>query len=117
MNETQTPPLDHSELEQASLGDEAFERELLAEFLASSGGMLSSIAGAVASRDAQQVHRAAHSLKGCCWTVGARALGAECEKLELEARGGGLAGAEDSVVRIQELYQQVDAYVRRRWSL
>jgi HPt (histidine-containing phosphotransfer) domain-containing protein len=117
MNETQRPPLDHSELEQASLGDEAFERELLSEFLASSDGMLSSIVGAVQSRDAQQVHRAAHSLKGCCWTVGARELGAECEKLELQARGGALDGAEDSVTRIHELYQQVDEYVRRRWSL
>ncbi len=117
MNETQKPPLDHADLEQASLGDEAFERELLAEFLASSDGMLSSIVSAVEARDAQQLHRAAHSMKGCCWTVGARDLGTECEKLELEARGGGLAGAEDSVVRIQELYRQVDAYVRRRWSL
>jgi len=117
MNEMQMPPLDHDELEQASLGDEAFERELLSEFLSSSGGMLSSIVGAVESRDPQQVHRAAHSLKGCCWTVGARALGAECEQLELKARGGVLEGAEDSVTRIQELYQQVDEYVRRRWSL
>jgi HPt (histidine-containing phosphotransfer) domain-containing protein len=117
MQDTQTPPLEHSDLEQASLGDEAFERELLSEFLASSNGMVSSIAGAVESRDPQKVYHAAHNLKGCSWTVGARALGAECEKLELEARGGGLAGAEDSVTRIQELYRQVDEYVRRRWSL
>lgn len=112
-----TPPVERSDLEQSSLGDTEFERELLAEFLSSSGTMLSSLAGAVASSDATQVMKAAHSLKGCSWTVGARALGAECELLEQEAKGGSIDLATQRLDRIQGLLRQVDAYVRENWSL
>jgi len=110
-------PLDHADLERSCLGDVSFEKELLAEFLDSSGGMLAALSGAVAASDPTQVHLAAHSLKGCCWTIGARAMGAECEKLEFEARAGGLQGADGMVARIHELAAQLDAYVRRHWGL
>jgi HPt (histidine-containing phosphotransfer) domain-containing protein len=118
MSETQDmPPVERADLEQSSLGDTEFERELLSEFLASSSTMLSSLAGAVASSDPTQVMQAAHSLKGCSWTVGARALGAECEQLEHEAKGGSVQLAEERLERIQGLLRQVDAYVRQNWSL
>ena len=111
------PPVERADLEQSSLGDTEFERELLSEFLASSSTMLTSLQGAVASSDPSEVMRAAHSLKGCSWTVGARALGAECEQLEHEARGGSVEQAEQRLDRIQGLLQQVDAYVREHWAL
>jgi HPt (histidine-containing phosphotransfer) domain-containing protein len=111
------PPVERADLEQSSLGDIEFERELLAEFLASSDGMLSSLAGAVAASDPTQVMKAAHSLKGCSWTVGARALGAECEHLEQEAKDGSVDLATQRLERIQSLLRQVDAYVRQHWSL
>jgi HPt (histidine-containing phosphotransfer) domain-containing protein len=111
------PPVERADLEQSSLGDSDFERELLAEFLASSTTMLNSLEGAVASSDAVQVMKAAHSLKGCSWTVGARMLGAECEQLEHEAKSGHVEQAEQRLNRIQALLQQVDAYVRENWSL
>jgi HPt (histidine-containing phosphotransfer) domain-containing protein len=116
MNESQ-PPLDRAELEQSSLGDVEFERELLSEFLASSDDMLASLAGAVEESDVERVHRAAHSLKGCCWTVGARKLGSECEQLEHQARGGTIEGAEERLGRIRAMLREVDEYVRRTWSL
>ncbi len=112
-----TPPVERADLEQSSLGDTEFERELLSEFLASSSNMLNSLEGAVASSDAVQVMKAAHSLKGCSWTVGARMLGAECEQLKHEAKGGSIEQAEQRLTRIQGLLRQVDAYVREHWSL
>jgi HPt (histidine-containing phosphotransfer) domain-containing protein len=118
MSETQDmAPVERADLEQSSLGDTEFERELLSEFLSSSSTMLSSLAGAVASSDPTQVMQAAHSLKGCSWTVGARALGAECEQLEHEAKDGSVELAEERLERIQRLLRQVDAYVRENWSL
>lgn len=111
------PPVDRADLEQSSLGDTEFERELLSEFLSSSSTMLSSLAGAVATSDPSGVMKAAHSLKGCSWTVGARALGAECEQLEQEAKGGSIEQAEQRLNRIQGLLRQVDAYVRENWAL
>lgn len=111
------PPVERADLEQSSLGDTEFERELLTEFLTSSNDMLTSLAGAVASSDAVQVMKAAHSLKGCSWTVGARILGAECDQLEQEAKSGSIEQARQRLDRIQNLLQQVDAYVRENWSL
>jgi hypothetical protein len=107
MNESQ-PPLDRAELEQSSLGDVEFERELLSEFLASSDDMLASLAGAVEESDVERVH---------CWTVGARKLGSECEQLEHQARGGTIEGAEERLGRIRAMLREVDEYVRRTWSL
>lgn len=118
MSESQdTPPVERAALEQSSLGDTEFERELLSEFLSSSCTMLRSLEGAVASSDARQVMKAAHSLKGCSWTVGARALGAECEELEQEAKVGSVEQAALRLDRIRGLLGQVDAYVREHWAL
>jgi len=118
MSHTQElPPVERADLEQSSLGDTDFERELLSEFLSSSSTMLASLAGAVASSDPGSIMKAAHSLKGCSWTVGARALGAECEQLEHEAKGGSIDQAEQRLNRIQGLLRQVDAYVRENWAL
>jgi histidine phosphotransfer protein HptB len=111
------PPVERADLEQSSLGDTEFERELLSEFLTSSQDMLTSLQGAVASSDAVLVMKAAHSLKGCSWTVGARTLGAECEQLEQEAKGGCVEQAAQRLDRIRGLLRQVDAYVRENWSL
>src|SRR4051794_15670857 len=94
MTEEPPIPLDRAELERSSCGDQEFEKELLAEFLGGTSGTLAALAEAVAARDLHQVRHAAHSLKGGCWTVGARAMGAACEELELDARAGVLDRAE-----------------------
>lgn len=117
MTEAPSPPLDHAELERASLGDREFERELLAEFLGGSTGALAKLAAALDARDVPALQHAAHSLKGGCWTVGARVMGTSCEQLELDARAGVLDRAEALLARIREEYAQLDAYVRRHWGL
>jgi HPt (histidine-containing phosphotransfer) domain-containing protein len=117
MTEAPRDPLDHAELERSSLGDHDFERELLAEFLGGSRGTLAKLAEALDAHDVPAVRHAAHSLKGGCWTVGARAMGTSCEELELDARAGVLDRAEALLARIREEYAQLDAYVRRHWGL
>jgi HPt (histidine-containing phosphotransfer) domain-containing protein len=110
-------PLDRAELERSSFGDQEFEKELLAEFLGGSSGTLAALAAAVAARNAHDVRHAAHSLKGGCWTVGARVMGASCEELELDARAGVLDRAEALAERIREQFARLDAYVRQHWGL
>src|SRR5437899_8049691 len=102
MTEQAAIPLDRSELERSSLGDQEFERELLAEFLSGSRGTLEKLSAAVAARDPHQVRHAAHSLKGGCWTVGARVMGTSCEALEVEARAGVLDHAETLLATIHD---------------
>jgi len=110
-------PLERSDLEQATLGDPDFERELLGEFLDGSPRFLASLKGALAARDLPALHRAAHSLKGCSWTIGARPLGRACERLEAEARDGALDRAQAQLERIRDRLAEVERYVRRTWSL
>lgn len=117
MTEEAPSPIDRSELERSSLGDHDFEKELLAEFLAGSRGTLAKLSAALAACDADAVRHAAHSLKGGCWAVGARAMGSSCEALESDARKGVLERAAQLGVRIDEQFAQLDAYVRRQWGL
>jgi HPt (histidine-containing phosphotransfer) domain-containing protein len=117
MTDEAATPLDRSDLERASLGDPEFEKELLAEFLGGSHGMFATLSAALAARDVPTVRNAAHSLKGGCWTVGARAMGALCEELEFDARAGALDRAEALVARIDEHLARLDAYVRQHWAL
>jgi HPt (histidine-containing phosphotransfer) domain-containing protein len=118
MGEEQTAaPLDRSDLEQVSLGDVDFEREILHEFLTGSAALLATLSAAVAARDGEQLRRAAHSLKGSCWTVGAKPLGTACERLELDARAGKLDAATHLLGEIGEQLARLEAYVRRHWTL
>jgi len=110
-------PLDRSELEQVSLGDVEFEREILNEFLTGSAALVAALADAVAARDGDEMRRAAHSLKGSCWTVGAKPLGTACERLELDARAGKLDAAAHLLGQIGERLAHLEAYVRRNWAL
>jgi HPt (histidine-containing phosphotransfer) domain-containing protein len=118
MEESQTAaPLDRSDLEQVSLGDAEFEREILHDFLTGSAELVASLADAVASGDGEQMRRAAHSLKGSCWTVGAKPLGSACERLELDASAGRLDAAAHLLSEIGEHLARLEAYVRRHWTL
>lgn len=118
MNEEEVSvPLERADLEQASLGDAEFEKELLVEFLDGSGSLLASLRAALETSDVQQIRRAAHSLKGCCWTIGARPMGRVCERLELDVRDGKLDEAEALIDRIREHLSQVEHYVRQHWAL
>ena len=117
MTDEAPAPIDRSELERSSLGDRDFERELLAEFLDGSRSMLTKLSAALAARDVEAVRHAAHSLKGGCWTVGARVMGRSCEELELDARAGVLDRAAALCARIDEQFAQLDAYIRQQWGL
>ncbi|MHB8861480.1 MAG: response regulator [Pirellulaceae bacterium] len=83
------PPTDSSPdfnrakaLEQAD-GDEKLLKELLAAFLSEYPPLMTQIRDAVAQRNALQLKRAAHALKGAAATVGADAVADAAERLEI----------------------------------
>ncbi len=110
-------PLDRADLAQVSFGDAEFEREILHEFLAGSARLLASLGEAVAARDREQMRQVAHSLKGSCWTVGAKPLGSACERLERDAAAGELDAAARLLGEIRDRLAHLEAYVRRHWTL
>ncbi|NOT54236.1 MAG: response regulator [Deltaproteobacteria bacterium] len=57
--------------------------------------------------NADEVHRAAHSLKSSSATLGARSLAALCEELETKGRTAQLANAGPMLARIEAVHAQV----------
>ncbi len=70
---------------------------------------------ALDSGRAEAVWPIAHSMKGACRNIGAMAMGEECETLESSAMHGDLAGARESIERIEELFERsLEAMKRER---
>jgi len=101
--------LDHEAIEQlrARVDDNAFVVELVDTFLREAPALLETLRGALESAEAQQLRRAAHTLKSNGRVFGATKLAELCQELEAIARTGTLAGAVELVTRIDEEYTRV----------
>jgi CheY-like chemotaxis protein/HPt (histidine-containing phosphotransfer) domain-containing protein len=86
-------------------GDPSLMRELIDAFLQNAPGLVGELAG----DDAEEVRRAAHTLKSNGRTFGATDLADLCQKLEEQARGGELDGAGELVRQIEEKYERAAA--------
>jgi PAS domain S-box-containing protein len=101
--------LDPESLEQlrALGGDRAFVVELLDAFLRDAPALLQTLRGALHDTDAQELRRAAHTLKANGQVLGAARLAALCQELEAAARARSLADAPQLVAQIDEEYVRV----------
>jgi PAS domain S-box-containing protein len=101
--------LDLEALEQlhARAGDRDFVIELVDTFLREGPALVETLRGALQDADAQQLRRAAHTLKSNARVFGARALAALCQEVEAMARVGVLAGAAELAARIDDEYARV----------
>jgi HPt (histidine-containing phosphotransfer) domain-containing protein len=85
------------------IGGDAFFADLVATFLADAPPLLAALRGS----DAEEVRRAAHTLKSNGATFGATRFSELCRELEGQARGGDLTGAPDLAARIEAEYTVV----------
>jgi CheY-like chemotaxis protein len=101
--------LDTEALEQlrARAGDRAFMVELVETFLRDAPALLETLRSALQDAEAQQLRRAAHTLKSNGRVFGATRLAAFCQELETIARAGSFVGAAELVARIDEEYARV----------
>jgi HPt (histidine-containing phosphotransfer) domain-containing protein len=84
-------------------GDVSLMRELIDAFLQNAPGLVGELAG----DQAEEVRRAAHTLKSNARTFGATELADLCQKLEERARAGELDGAAELARQIEEKYERV----------
>jgi PAS domain S-box-containing protein len=103
--------IDRATLEQleASVGDAAFVGELIDTFLADAPALLATLRRSQEQEDADAVRRAAHTLKSNGRLFGAIALAGACEQLEHAAKTGAVAGTEELVTEVEELFPHVKA--------
>ena len=65
------------------------------------------------SGNIEEMHRAAHSLKGSAGNIGARRLYDVCSRLDAIGKAGDLAGAATLVVAMGEEFGKVESEIRR----
>jgi HPt (histidine-containing phosphotransfer) domain-containing protein len=98
---------------QADLGgDPAIVVELIDLFLENTLTLLAQIDRALAEGDAEEVQRAAHTLKSTSGSVGARPLAARCADLERLAQSQALEEGAEQVRQIEIAYAQVECALR-----
>ncbi|HUI99631.1 MAG TPA: ATP-binding protein [Usitatibacter sp.] len=81
------PVLEAEALSQVSSGDPVVEREILREFRRHHIAEEAAFRAAVASRDLEEVQRAAHRIRGASSSIGANRLAAACGRIESATRG------------------------------
>jgi CheY-like chemotaxis protein len=102
--------LDPAALEQLrTLGDAAFLSELIGTFLADAPALVETLGRSLAAGNAEELRRAAHTLKSNGRTFGATSLAETCQELETAARAGALEGAARLVGRVEARFEKARA--------
>jgi CheY-like chemotaxis protein/HPt (histidine-containing phosphotransfer) domain-containing protein len=102
------------------LGSDDFLSEVIDAFLDDSPALLATLRYSLNDEDADELRRAAHTLKSNGSTFGAKDFSELCRELEERAKTGQLAGASELVNRIEQAYQPLQkalaAYGSKRVS-
>ena len=88
--------------------DPAFLAELIDTYLTDSVGLLATMDQAVSGANADQLRRAAHSLKSNSASFGAHGLTGLCQELEHQARDGRLEGAAPLLAQVRLAFADVE---------
>jgi HPt (histidine-containing phosphotransfer) domain-containing protein len=99
--ESPEPVFDRNAVMDRVEGDIKLLHEILGLFFDEIPGLMSEIQEPVARGDAQALERAAHTLKGCVGTFGAKRAYDLALALETMGRGGNLAGAQDTYAKLE----------------
>ena len=87
-------------------GDDSIFREILDEYLSSSGELVARLDTAVSHMDAAQVGHCAHALKSSSAALGASKFAAHCRRLEERARTDNMSGALEEWLEAQAVYRK-----------
>ena len=88
-------------------GDPAFLTELIDTYFEDSASLLPAMRQALAVGSAEQLRRAAHSLKSNSASFGAQELAWLCRELEEQGRAGALGGAAERLAQVEAEYERV----------
>jgi signal transduction histidine kinase/CheY-like chemotaxis protein/HPt (histidine-containing phosphotransfer) domain-containing protein len=90
------------------LGGDDFLAEVIDTFLADAPTLVTALRRSLDEEDADELRRAAHTLKSNGSTLGAADFSELCRELEQRAKTGQLADASELVDRIEEMYQPLE---------
>ncbi len=104
--EPATVPVDFAQLDESTLGDAQFGRELTALFVQQTQEQLSQMQALLAAGDAEALGALTHRLKGSATALGAERLRAEAAQLEQEAAHGELGVARGRLIGVQAAFEE-----------
>ncbi|MDE3133391.1 MAG: GAF domain-containing protein [Acidobacteriota bacterium] len=90
------------------IGGSEFLAEVVSLFLADAPGLVTSLRSSLELRDAEELRRAAHTLKSNGSTLGAAAFAELCRQAEQQAKEGRLEGVSQLVDGIEREYRALD---------
>jgi PAS domain S-box-containing protein len=93
-------------------GDDAFVAELIEQFVTDSPALVAAARKGLKAGDAEEVRRAAHTLKSNAATFGANELADRSRSLEMAARAGELDDGQASLDAVAEELERVHAALR-----
>lgn len=101
------------------VGDDLdFIADLISSYAADGVGLIDGLRSGLAAASADDVRRAAHTLKGTSASLGADDLAESCREVESIAREGGLDGLEERIAAIEAAFRPVvtalEAWVHER---
>jgi CheY-like chemotaxis protein/HPt (histidine-containing phosphotransfer) domain-containing protein len=89
------------------IGGDEFVAEVIDAFLADAPALLATLRSSLEEGDADELRRAAHTLKSNGATLGAQGFSTICRELEQHAKENRLDGAGELVERIEQAYRQL----------
>ena len=95
-------------------GDLGFLHELLAEYRTDGASRIADMRAALAAAEAEDLRRAAHTLKSSSASLGANDLAEACREVEAAAREGRLEGLGTNVEAIASQFDGVVAALEAR---
>jgi signal transduction histidine kinase/CheY-like chemotaxis protein/HPt (histidine-containing phosphotransfer) domain-containing protein len=107
------PAWDFDQARARTAEDEVLLREIVKIFLEESPRLMERIEQALAENDAEQLERAAHSLKGQIRCLAAPEALSAAEKLDEKARLGDLSAAAEALVELDSAMARLDPQLRK----
>ena len=110
---TDEPRFASSELLERVDGDEELMREVLSIFLEDSPNILEKLKLGIEGALPDAVAKAAHTLKGASANIAANRLRSHAYQLELKAKSGDLAGAENIYAALETEFEELKKYLNQ----
>jgi HPt (histidine-containing phosphotransfer) domain-containing protein len=107
-------PAVFDELVASTGGDPGFIKELIDTYLTDAPGLFAQMRSALATGNAEEFRRAAHSLKSNCASLGAMTLSAQAKELEMMGKAGTLGGAAAKIAAADVEYARVKAALEQK---
>lgn len=97
---------DFDRLNQVSLGDKEFEKDLLGDYFKDVEIKLETLKEFIAQRDLKKIQELAHTLKGSSYSVGAKAIGDEALGIELSAKSLDIESVEERMIKLAKVIRE-----------